>query len=190
MLAHQREHELLLFGEVLFKLRLEPRVEVEQAREHLAVMRVMDDEDLVEQLLRLRHELAARHMVRSLEVIEHLIDREFLERLDVGMYVLLRRLPRRCRIELGEEFLHVESLLADGDLDGIVTAAAVIEMEAIEKADGIGMFLHDIRQRHIFRNHRIASFRGDCFLCLSRGAANCSASREHIQYSGRYRMLL
>ena len=110
-------------------------------------------------------------MVRGFEVIEHLIDREFLERLNVGMYVLLRRLPRRCRIELGEEFLHVESLLADGDLDGIVTAAAVIEMEAIEKAFRIGMFFHDIRQRHIFRNHRIASFRGDCVLCLSRGDA-------------------
>lgn len=137
MLAHQREDELLFLGEVLFELGLETCIEVVEAREHLAVVRVVDDENLVEQLLRLGHELAVRDVVRRFEVIEHLEDRQVLEGLDVGMHVLRLRRTGRDFIEVSEELLDIEPLLADGDGDGVVTAAAVVEVEVIEEANRV-----------------------------------------------------
>lgn len=158
MLAHQREDELLFLGEVLLELGLEARVEVVEAREHLAVMRVVDDEDFVEKILRLGHEAAVRDMVRRLEVIEHLRDLEVLERLDVRVHILRRRRTGRDFVELREELLDVHAFLADGNRDGLVTAAAVVEMQAVEEPNRVRMRLDNIRECHILRDHTIASF--------------------------------
>ena len=127
-------------------------------------MRVVDDEDLVEEILRLGHEAAVRDVVRRLEVIEHLRDLEVLERLDVRVHVLRRRRTGRDFVELREELLDVHAFLADGNRDGLVTAAAVVEMQAIEEPNRVRMRLDNIGKSHILRNHTIAS----CAICAIR----------------------
>ena len=158
MLAHQREDELFFLGKVLLKLGLEARVEVVEAREHLAVMRVVDDEDLVEEFLRLGHEFAIRDVVRRFEIIEHLCDLEVLERLDVGVHILRRRRTGCHLVELGEERIDVHALLTDGNRDRLMSAAAVVEMQAVEEPDRVRVRLDNIGKSHIFRDHTIASF--------------------------------
>ena len=108
MLAHQREHQLLLFGKMFLQLSLETGVEMMETREHLAMMRIMDDEDLVEELFRLRHELAIRDVMRSFKVVEHLRDLEILEGFDIIMHIPLLRLPGCHLVELRKEFFHIE----------------------------------------------------------------------------------
>lgn len=112
MLAHQREDELFFLGKVFFELCLESSIEMVEAREHLTVMRVVDDENLIEEFLCFRHETTIRDMMCRFEVIEHFRDSQLLERLDVSVDISLRRFARGDFVQICEELFHLHSLFA------------------------------------------------------------------------------
>ena len=55
MLAHQREHELFFLGKMFFQFCFQAGIEMMEAREHFTMMRIMDDEDLVEEFFCFSH---------------------------------------------------------------------------------------------------------------------------------------
>ena len=103
MLAHQREHELFFLGKMFFQFCFQAGIEMMEAREHFTMMRIMDNEDLVEEFFCFSHESAICHVMRRFQIIKHLRDFKRLERFNIIMDVPLRRLFGSCLIEFGQE---------------------------------------------------------------------------------------
>ena len=107
MLAHQREDELFFLGEMLFQFCLQAGIKMVKAREHFTMMRIMDDEDLVEKFFRFSHESAVCNVMRRFQVVKHFRDCKRFERFNIAMYVPLRSLSFCGLIELGQEFIYM-----------------------------------------------------------------------------------
>ena len=60
------------------------------------------------------------------------------------MYVPLRSLSFCGLIELGQEFIYVQALFADSRSDGVMAAAAVIEMQTIQEPNRIRISFYNV----------------------------------------------
>ena len=66
-----------------------------------------------------------------------------------------------------------------------MTAAAVVEMQAVEEPNRVRMRLDNICECHILRDHTIASFAIFAIRVVTGGwPTRCSSFLEHLQYTG------
>ena len=129
---------------MLFQFCLQAGIKMVKAREHFTMMRIMDDEDLVEKFFRFSHESAVCNVMRRFQVVKHFRDCKRFERFDITMYIPLRRLSFCGLIELGQEFIYVQALFADSRSNGVMAAAAVIEMQTIQEPNRIRISFYNV----------------------------------------------
>ena len=151
---HQREHQPFFPGKMFFQFGFQGAVEMMEPGEQFPVVDEMDKKNLVQVRFDFRHVVPFIHMVSGFQVLEHVRDGKVLEPFQGFLLAAgFSAVGGNEFIQVRHHLFRIQIRILHSFFQRYPPAAAVIQVEFIEKGNGLGIIPDNVSQSILHSNH-------------------------------------